>query len=186
MASFFSKLFGGAKQPPAEGQAAATGKGTDGIDRMDHASVVARARNHLVALTSAHEGMFQIGAAAWDVDLTAGTITFSPPNGLLVRAPVQVIGTMDTTNSSWMWGWDHPSVPEACAVDARRVHAYGEKRGIAELTTRIINCDEEKAWDFTALACLLAEAQGGYRGPAGPTLVFMTFGTLTMSKADKS
>src|SRR5947209_19712354 len=34
---------------------------------------------------------------------------------------------------------------------------------------------EDDAWQLTALACKLAGAQGGYRGPMGSTLVFVTF-----------
>jgi hypothetical protein len=34
-----------------------------------------------------------------------------------------------------------------------------------------------------ALACMLCEAQGAYRGPAGAARVFFTFGKVTLSKA---
>jgi hypothetical protein len=48
--------------------------------------------------------------------------------------------------------------------------------------TRKLNCDEADCWEFTALACQLCKAEGAYRGPGGTTLVFMTFGKITMSK----
>jgi hypothetical protein len=50
------------------------------------------------------------------------------------------------------------------------------------LTTQKLECTEDEAWEFTALACKLGNAQGGYRGPMGPTLVFMTFGKVSLSK----
>ena len=57
----------------------------------------------------------------------------------------------------------------------------GEEHGIAALTTRKLECDEAEAWEFTALACKLCDAQGGYRGPAGSTLIFMTFDDVQLS-----
>jgi hypothetical protein len=39
-----------------------------------------------------------------------------------------------------------------------------------------------QAWQFTAVALYLSGAQGAYRGPAGTTMVFMTFGTMTISR----
>jgi hypothetical protein len=40
-----------------------------------------------------------------------------------------------------------------------------------------------QAWEFTALACHLCDAQGAYRGPAGTALVFMTFGEVTLAQS---
>ena len=59
---------------------------------------------------------------------------------------------------------------------------YGERRGIAELTTRKLNITEEKAWELAALTCKLGNDQGAYRGPADQTMVFITFGEVTLEK----
>jgi hypothetical protein len=83
-----------------------------------------------------------------------------------------------------MWGWDHPSVPVPCARDAAKVRDYGAERGFADLTTKIIACDEAKAWDYAALAAFLSGAQGAHRGPTGSTFVFMTFGNVALSSGD--
>jgi hypothetical protein len=64
------------------------------------------------------------------------------------------------------------------------VRQYGEENGIELLTTQKLECSQEQAWEFTALACKLCEAQGAYRGPAGSAFVFMTFGTVTLSKPE--
>jgi hypothetical protein len=59
---------------------------------------------------------------------------------------------------------------------------YGTRRGLAELTTRKLSVSKEKAWELTALACKLGRSQGAYVGPAGTTLVFFTFGEVTLEK----
>lgn len=160
MASFLKKLFTGGS--PASGET------------LSHADRLARAHNELALKTGLHDRGWGIGGAAWAADLDAGILTFD--------APEQVIGTLDTLAGTWMWGWDHPSVPKPLAIHAETLRDYGATQGLADYTTRTTACDEAKAWDFTALATLLNAAQGGYRGPAGTTLVFMTFGTVTMAK----
>jgi hypothetical protein len=65
---------------------------------------------------------------------------------------------------------------------AKHVRDYGQRHDIERLTTRKLECEETEAWEFVALACKLCDAQGAYRGPAGPTLVFMTFGEARLSK----
>ena len=133
--------------------------------------------------TEAHVGTWGLDRASWAADLELGTIIFTNKKGLKITAPVQVIGTFNTKDSTWLWGWDHPSVSEPLAAHARLAHDFGEKYRLERYTTRKIVSTETEAWNFTALACHLAGAQGGYRGPAGTTLVFMTFGEVSISKA---
>jgi hypothetical protein len=160
-------------------------RGKSGNDPSDYTLTMARAMPHLQSLQAMHSATWKIEDAAWDVDLEIGTITFRFEDGRIVTAPVQVIGTYNTDDGTWLWGWDHPSVGEAQAIDANLVKAFGEQHGVADLTTRKLAITEDRAWEFTALACLLADAQGAYRGPSGPTFVFMTFGTITMHGSKK-
>ena len=144
---------------------------------------VEKAMNHLQTLTAAHDATWQLGQADWSVDQDVGTIEFTSPRGMIATAPVQIIGTYNTKDGTWLWGWDHPSVERRLREHAARVHAYGEQRGIAELTTRKLECSEERAWEYTALACKLSSAQGAYRGPTGELVVFMTFDDVKLGSA---
>jgi hypothetical protein len=66
------------------------------------------------------------------------------------------------------------------------VREYGERHRIDKLTTQKLRCSEAEAWEFTALACKLGNGQGGYRGPVGQTLVFMTYGEVCLGKPKES
>ncbi|WP_235692406.1 DUF6882 domain-containing protein [Deinococcus aquaedulcis] len=137
----------------------------------------------LQAQTAAHDGTWGLGRADWQADLQAGTLTFTNDR-FHATCPMQVIGTYNTQDGSWLWGWDHPSVAPDLARAAGEVRTFAQTHGLASLSARTLTCTEDDAWAFTALACALDEAQGAYRGPAGPTLVFMTFGEVTLRAAD--
>jgi hypothetical protein len=133
--------------------------------------------------TAAHDGIWQVGKADWDIDQDAGTIVFNSPNGMTATCAVQIVGTFNTEDNTWLWGWDHPSVDPALQAHARLCLAYGEEHGIEVLTAQKLgDASEDQCWQFTALACKLAGAQGGYRGPMGTTLVFVTFGQPSLVK----
>lgn len=179
MAGLFGRLFGSeAKAETAAGNNYPTQLSDAGID-----AVFARAEEELRLKTEGHNGAWRAGESSWDVDLAAGTITFHNPKGWVITAPVQLIGTLVPDKGTWMWGWDHPSAPEPARAHAKLVHAFGEAQGLAALTTRQIEATEQDAWSFTALAAHLAGANGGYRGPAGSAMVFMTFGEIVITKA---
>ena len=153
-------------------------------DSSDFRRLVEQSMEELRLKTAAHDGAWKLGEADWSVDQDEGVIVFSRPDGIQAVCPVQIIGTYNTDDGTWLWGWDHPSVVPDLQEHARLVQAYGRKHGISRLTTQKLSCTEDEAWEFTALACKLCNAQGAYRGPAEPTLVFMTFGDVKLSKAN--
>jgi hypothetical protein len=143
-------------------------------------ALVEQSMEELRLKTAAHDAGWQLGTADWAVDQNTGLIVFTG-EVFTATAPLQIIGTYNTLDSTWLWGWDHPSVHTPLQEHARRVQEYGEEHGIEVLTTRKLACDEMEAWEFTALACHLNDAQGAYRGPAGTTMVFMTFGAVELT-----
>jgi hypothetical protein len=51
-----------------------------------------------------------------------------------------------------------------------------------DYTTQLVQCSQDKVWEFVAVAARLGEANGAYRGPSGSTFIFMTFGQITLQK----
>lgn len=143
--------------------------------------LLAQSIEELRAKTAAQDATWHLGDSDWNVDQDTGEIVFTSPKGIVATAPVQIIGTYNTRDGTWLWGWDNPSVEPALQQHALEVRAYGEKHGVAQLTTRKLTCTEDDAWMLTALACKLCGAQGVYRGPADTTFIFMTFGVVTLT-----
>jgi len=110
-------------------------------------------------------------------------IAFTSPSGLVATAPAQIVGTYNTANGTWLWAWDNPSINSNLTLHAEITREYGEKRGISELTERKMATTEKQCWEFAALTCKLGNDQGAYRGPAGATMVFITFGRVKVTKA---
>jgi hypothetical protein len=132
--------------------------------------------------TAGHDAGWGLGEADWSVDQDQGAIVFTRADEITATAPVQIIGTYNSEDGTWLWGWDHPSVVPALQEHAKRVRDYGKQHGIKRLTKRKLACSDDEAWELAAVACKLCDAQGAYRGPAGTTFVFMTFGEVTLSK----
>ncbi len=133
--------------------------------------------------TQAHDAMFQISQAVWNVNLDDGVLTFDSGNGVKAVCDIQVVGTRNVTDASFLWGWDHPSVSSDLQAHAIVVREYGEANGYSWLTSPMLKLPEEKAWELAALACKLNEAQGAFRGRSGDTSIFMTFQTVSLSKS---
>lgn len=154
------------------------------VVELDFDTLIEQSMEELRLKTAAHDGIWQLSKANWNIDQDAGTIVFTTPNGITATCPVQIIGTFNAVDNTWMWGWDHPSVDPALQEHARICKAYGEKHGIRALTShKLTSSSEEDSWQLTALACKLAGAQGGYRGPMGKTKVFVTIGEPSLSKS---
>lgn len=146
-------------------------------------ATIARAWEELQAKQRANMQAWGLGNTdRWDADLERGTIKFSNRDGFVVSAPVQVIGTYDTEDGTWFWGWDHPSVRPRLGHAARLACDFGHKYSLSQYVQRMIECSEEDAWRFTAVALHLSKGAGSYRGPSGLTYTYMTFGAVTIKQ----
>jgi len=149
---------------------------------LDFAALIEQCLQELRSKTAAHNVLWNLGKADWKVSQSEGQIEFTHL-GITAQAPVQIVGTFSPEDSTWLWGWDHPSVVPGLQEDARRVRAFGEEHRLLELTTRKLICTEQDAWNYAALACKLSGAQGAYRGPTDTALVFMTFGDVRLKRS---
>ena len=71
-------------------------------------------------------------------------------------------------------------MPAGLAQHARLVREFARQHHLNVLLERTLACSEDDLWAFGALAARLGQAQGAYRGPAGTTLVMMTFGPVEL------
>jgi hypothetical protein len=141
-------------------------------------------RNGLAQQTSAHAATWHLGQEEnWAADLDKGTIIFKFAKGVTATAKIQVIGTYNKNDGTFLWGWDHPSVPEPLRDHARLAKQWGEQNKVPNFMSKKVACSEAEAWEFAAVANRLANSNGVYRGPAGSTLVFMTFGEVQLQGA---
>jgi hypothetical protein len=132
--------------------------------------------------TEAHQGTWRFGnSERWDYSQDTGELVFKFPD-MVVRAPAQIIGSFDSREGSWMWGWANTSIAESLTRDSVRVRHYGEQHRIRRLTTPTWSGEEIAGWHMAALANRLCETNGVYRGPAGTTFVFFTFGEVQLTK----
>lgn len=164
----------------AQAQASLAGSGIpvsiEAIGKTPEQKFLADALTRLQTWSAKHTAAWGLGTETqWNLDMNAGQLRLSFADGREMDCPVQVIGTYNTRNGSFLWGWDHPSVPEPLRRAARQVRDYGEKHAIERFTTRTIDCSEADAWEITAAAAQLDDVTGAYRGDAGGTWVYMTF-----------
>jgi len=132
--------------------------------------------------TEAHQGTWRFGQSErWDFSQDTGELVFTFLD-MVVRAPAQIIGSFDSREGSWMWGWANTSIADSLTRDSVQVREYGEQHHIRRLTTPGWPGKEIDGWQMAALANRLCKTSGVYRGPAGTTFVFFTFGQVKLTK----
>ena len=173
----FRKLFG-----TGRGTGAENGKARPPLP-VTFDALQEMAFNHTQALMAGHEAWGVAEAFKWDVDLDAGSISWFFLDGRTVKAPAQLIGTWTGRDDSFLWGWDHPSAPPGSAHAAAAVKAHAERHAIGELQASRRSCGFEEGWQLAAIAVLVGDLQGVYRGQASPgTWAYLGFGPVTISR----
>jgi len=135
------------------------------------------------AKTDAHAKQWRLGKeTAWNVDQDKGEIEFSFPDGRVLRAPVQIIGTYNRADNVFQWAWGHASVVAGMRRHAESAREWGVRNRQAKYASRVIPATQDEAFQFTAVAATLSAAKGVYRGQTGSAWVYMTFGDLRQLK----
>jgi hypothetical protein len=176
----WKKLFGakeGAEPVPAQ----APGPDDGALGEPD--LTLTRAMNELRSKTQANQTMLFDKMERWDADLNAGTITFEV-SGITATAPMQLIGSFDTADSTWIWGWAYPEPRPAITQAAVKCREFGERYKLEEYAWPSFEYTEEDSWQLAAVALYLWQGTGVYRGRTGTAYTFFAFGDVTMQKAE--
>jgi hypothetical protein len=150
---------------------------------LDPDTFIQQSLNGLRAQTAAHNAAWHLDKAAqWSADQDSATLFFTFADGSVASALFQIVGTYDGNDGTFLWGWDHPSVQPALRKHAELAREWGYTHDMNDYTTQLVQCSQDKVWEFVAVAARLGEANGAYRGPSGSTFIFMTFGQITLQK----
>jgi hypothetical protein len=141
----------------------------------------------MIAQTArAHADRWGSGTAErWDLDQTTGVLRWSFADKI-VEAPAQLLGTYSPAGESWRWAWANESLSPGLRQASDDVRRWGEANAQSMLTQPLMQVTEEHAADLAAIAFRLSGATGFYRTPAGRSIVFMTFGTVTIRRANEA
>jgi hypothetical protein len=93
-----------------------------------------------------------------------------------VLADVQVVGSVNTDDRTWLWSWANPDVGASLYRDILEVQMLGETRGIEQLTTPFWDGDAVDGWEMTSISAYVLQAEGAYRAtaPQGFSYLVMT------------
>jgi hypothetical protein len=141
-----------------------------------------KAMYDLQAKTVAHQTVWGLGKSdRWELNQDNGNLIFTFPDKT-VTCEAQIIGSFNKTEGTWLWAWANPTVATNLTRASQQLRDYGNQHKYDKLRLAKWKATENEAWEMVALATLLCEAQGAYRGPAGDTYVFMTFGPPKIQK----
>jgi hypothetical protein len=106
-----------------------------------------------------------------------GQLIFSDESNVpRVLATVQVVGTVNVEDRTWLWSWANPDVDASLYRDILEVQMLGRTRGIEQLTTPFWDADAVDGWEVTSICAYVLQAAGAYRAasPQGFTYFVMT------------
>lgn len=136
---------------------------------IDEATALTRERNAEVARD------YGLGThARYDLDLSAGRLTFRGPEGEdVVTARVVAVGSWAEEAGSWLWSWENDSIPRDESADMQAVRVFGATHDVAALRGSFSPCDEALAWALAAISLKLLDARAVYRVPQAKNLLFL-------------
>lgn len=106
---------------------------------------------------------------------SSGYCTFLRAGQQVVWSPsFDVIGTFDTTDRQWTWGWADQTLEAKVRTRIEGVKKQGQAWGIDALTTGLLTLEAEaQAWELSIVATAVSNADAMYRVIDGPRIRFL-------------
>lgn len=124
--------------------------------------------------------------SSWEVDLDEGRVRFLFSDGTILVAPIQIVGTYNARDGTFLWAWGHKTLPAPLLEHARLARRWGEAHRVAEYCNAIVNCEPDDVWNFAAVTARLAGRQGIYRGRSGSVWMYLTYGELDVQASARA
>lgn len=152
------------------------------MHEADFRKLLLDSAEELAIKTDAHRSMWQFGQEErWEVDQSNWTLKFFFRDKL-VSAPVQIIGTFNRKDHTWLWAWANSTLEDPVIEHSIKLQELGQQWSMKKLTTPKWSCKERDGWEMLALAVKMCGTQCGYRGPVNDLLFFMSFGDINISQ----
>lgn len=106
---------------------------------------------------------------------TTGYCTFLRGGQNVIWSPsFDVIGTFDSTNGQWTWGWADQTLDPKIRTRIEAVKKQGAAWGIDLLTNGLLTIEgEPHAWELSIVATAVSNADAMYRLMDGPRMRFL-------------
>ena len=120
-------------------------------------------------------------ANEWHVDQDTQKIIWTFDCGKVVTADVQIIGSYNYEDGSFLWAWDNPSLELEIVLQSLEVKKFGKEHGFKSFIDGKIYISEKRAWEFAAVANRLTNTNGIYSADTGGPRVFLSFGEVSIN-----
>jgi hypothetical protein len=168
-----------------------TGVSLRGSDQLWNRESRIMAENHFIELVrssieymdrqnSICEERFHLGKFhRIDYEQETGKMIFSDPGVLpKVISDFQVVGTLSSRSNTWLWAWDNPYLLENITIAVHEVRTFGEEKGLKKLVEPKWEATGNDAWEMTAIAAKLLQAEGVYNFPSDGIMVYVVLHSI--------
>ena len=115
----------------------------------------------------------------WDQETSV--LQFKNANVVELQFPVVFIGTWAFNDQSWLWGWENRTFLESVRTASERIKTGATHTDHGYFEAKMLQADENRMWELTALAVRSLGALGVYRVPADSHFLMLAL----MQPADK-
>jgi hypothetical protein len=113
-----------------------------------------------------------------EIDWLGGILKLKETSTVKLIAKITPIGSYSTTNSTWMWAWEYPSIPASLKQKCEGIKELGRIARREIFAASIFQTEPETAWEIAAIACHHLKSMGCYRAAFGGVWVFVTIDEL--------
>jgi hypothetical protein len=101
------------------------------------------------------------------------TLDFISIENVKLSFKIIYIGTWSHLRNTWMWGWFNESLTDEIRMASSALKVLNDRTGYEVFTNNGFECDEEMAYELTAMSLNQLNAVGMYKVPGQRSHLFL-------------
>lgn len=135
-----------------------------------------KAFDRLVQLNNGLKDKYKLSSyERFDYDQRSGEFVFSDNGMAKVIAKFQVVGSVSSNESTWLWSWANAYILETACDQILRVREFGMENSIRKLVEPKWTAVEADGWEMAAVSAAILNAKGAYRCPNKSGALFVIY-----------
>lgn len=114
----------------------------------------------------------------FEIDWQSGILKLKENSTVKLIAKITPIGSYSPKNSTWMWAWEYPYIPDSLNQKTQQIKELGNLTGMKIFATSIFQTEAETVWEIAAMVSYHLKSMGCYRAAIGGVWVFATIDDL--------
>ena len=115
----------------------------------------------------------------YDLDSKNAKLVFKNQGIDCITASIQILGSLSTTDNTWLWAWENPSLPKHLTHQIHPLQEHFKEINFLPLAEDTLEDNDQRIIEVMAIATHILQSKGVYKHYSDTQVIFMAINDIS-------